>query len=115
MAKTIPNNGTAPDPAPVALATKGGAWASFRNLTIAELDDQIRSWEAGNDAAGAEALARDLLDNGVLRFSEGSVAERASDTLLAVFGPQFLPILGVRLARLVGAFLNSRPLSHLPF
>ena len=89
--------------------------AEFKNLDVGQIVDTVQAWEAGNDKTGAEEFARDVLDNVVFRFPDGSVLENVSDTLLAIGGPQAYPIVGARLAKLLAAGLHAKPLAGLPF
>lgn len=89
-------------------------WDKFKGLTLAEIIELVGKWKAGQDSENAAAFARDFLDNVLFPFKEGSTAERASDALLAILGPQVFPILGARLAGMIAAVLSTRPLDKLP-
>lgn len=103
-------------------------WAEFKELDVSQLIDAFQAMERG--AAGepgvmlvdkpvgeaCKELVLDFIDNGLLRFPDGSILENVTDTGLALLQTQ-----GgweVKARDLVKGFfpwIHRKPLARLPF
>lgn len=92
-------------------------WAEFKNQTVGEITDTVQFWESNSPEASEDAkeFAVDVLDNVILRFKDGSVAETLTDTAITMAAGQYWTQVAVRLAAVLGAGLNAKPLAGLPF
>jgi hypothetical protein len=108
-------------------------WAEFKQLTVRELMQfgdalaKASTVEEGPAQSGvmfqgvpveevARTLVIDFLDNGVLRFEEGSLLETLTDTGITLVDstvPWVDRALG--LVRFAVPVLDARPLANLPF
>jgi hypothetical protein len=90
-------------------------WLDFKQLTAGEILDHVQAWEAGEDEAGAQEFVTDFMDNVIFQFTDGSIPETISDSLIAIGVPQVWQQVASRLGRLASGVLNARPLLNLPF
>jgi hypothetical protein len=108
-------------------------WAEFKTLTVRDLlafGDALAKASSVEDGAPesgvlfhdqpieevARTLVIDFLDNGVLRFEDGSLLETLTDTGISLIDstvPWVDRALG--LVRFATPVLDARPLEHLPF